>query len=74
MLSDHVLVGGEVDAKGLVVGNVGFDPLDLGGKLGQSLVRLGGGAAQLLALQGPDLGNVALDHVFVHGASLVLMR
>jgi hypothetical protein len=62
--ADDGFILGQVHAKGLVIGDVGFHPLDIGPELSQCLVGLRGRAAQLLALQAADLGNVALDDEF----------
>jgi hypothetical protein len=35
MLADDVLIFGEIDAERLVVGDIGFKPLDVGTKLAQ---------------------------------------
>src|SRR6185295_7127310 len=64
VLANDRLVLGEVDAKRLVVGEVAFDPLDVGSQLMQDLIGLGCSAAQLLALQAADLGNIAFDDEF----------
>src|SRR4051812_28059823 len=61
VLADDAFILGEIDAERLVVGDVALDPLDVGGKLIQRLVRLGSCGAQLLALEGADLGNLPFD-------------
>jgi hypothetical protein len=67
VLADHGLVFREVDAKRLVVGDIAFDPLNIGRQLVEDLVRFGCGASQLLALEAADLGDVALDYEFTQG-------
>src|SRR5262249_44529736 len=61
VFADDLVVLGEVDAEGLVVGDIALDPLDVGAELMQHLIGLGGSAPQLVALEGADLGNVPLD-------------
>src|SRR4051812_10238043 len=62
--ADDGFILGQIHAKGLVIGDVGFHPLDIGPELPQRLVGLRRCAAQLLALETADLGNVALDDEF----------
>src|SRR5262249_51989864 len=50
----------------LVAGHVGMDPLDVRPQLGQRRIRGLGGFAQLLALEGSNLGDVSLDDVLAH--------
>src|SRR5262249_49256624 len=73
VLADDAFIFCKVDAERLVVGDVAFDPLNVGSKPAQRFVRLSCGAAQLLPLQRADLRNIALDHESAqgHGASLL---
>jgi hypothetical protein len=61
VLADDRLILREIDAERLVGRDEAFDPLNVGAEPAQHLVRLGGGGAQLLALEGADFGNVALN-------------
>ena len=65
MLADNGLVFGKVDAEGLIIGNITLDPLDVGAKLTQYLVRFCRGLAQLLALDSSDLWDIAFDDEFL---------
>src|SRR5262249_39680673 len=56
VLADDGLVLGEIDAKGLVVGHVALDPLNVRTELTQDLVRFCRRPSQLFALQRADLG------------------
>src|SRR5205085_5019485 len=61
---DDRLILGEVDAEGLVGGDIAVDPLDVGAELAQYLVRFRRRAAKLLALEAADRRDVALDDEF----------
>jgi hypothetical protein len=56
VLPDYGLVRGQIDAEGLIVGNVALDPLDVGAELVQRLIRFGGSAPELLPLKVPTFG------------------
>src|SRR5262245_18879020 len=72
MLADDRLVLCQIDAERLVVGDVAFHPLDLLADLLQRIVRLGGGAAQLIAVEASDLRYVPLDDEFTQGQDNLL--
>jgi hypothetical protein len=55
MLANDRLVFGEVHAEGFIIGNITFDPLDVGAKLAQHIVRFRRGLAQLFPLESSDL-------------------
>ena len=69
VLLDDVLVLRQIDAEGLVAGDVALLPLDVGAELLQDLVRLCRRAAQLFARECADGGDVAFDDEFAqsHG-------
>jgi hypothetical protein len=55
MLADDVLVFGEIDAERLVVGFIGFQPLDVRTKLAQYAIRFCCCSAKLFAFEGAKL-------------------
>ena len=61
VFADDGLVLGEIDAKGLVVGDVALDPLNVGTELMQDLVRFRRRRAQLFALECADFRNIPFD-------------
>src|SRR6516162_580712 len=61
VFADDGLVLGEIDAKGLVVGYVALDPLNVGTELMQDLVRFCSRRAQLFALECADFRNIPFD-------------
>src|SRR6516162_888347 len=61
VLADDGLVLSEIDAKGLVVGHVALDPLNVRTELTQDLVRFCRRPSQLFALQRADLRNIPFD-------------
>src|SRR5262249_35604247 len=61
VLADDGLVLGEIDAKGLVVGHVALDPLNVRTELTQDLVRFCRRPSQLFAFQRADLRNIPFD-------------
>ena len=61
VLTDRVLVLGQIDAERLVVGYVALDPLNVGSKLVERLVGLRRSAAKLLALERAYLRDFPLD-------------
>jgi hypothetical protein len=63
VLADDRFVLGQIHAKRLVRRDEAFDPLNVGAEPGQHLVRLCGGGAQLLALEGADLGDISFNDV-----------
>ena len=67
MPADERLVLGQIHAIHLVGGNERLQPLNIRSKLAQHLVRLGRCLLQLLPFQTPDLRDLALNHVFLHG-------
>src|SRR5262249_21775656 len=64
MFADDGLVLGEIDAKGLVVGHVALDPLNVRTELTQDLVRFCRRPSQLFALQRADIRNIPFDDEF----------
>src|SRR2546425_8364129 len=64
VLADDGLVLGEIDAKGLVVGHVTLDPLNVRTELTQDLVRFCRRPSQLFALERADFGNIPFDDEF----------
>src|SRR3954447_14918172 len=64
VLADNALVLCQIDAKSLVGRHIAFDPLNVGPKLAQHLVRLRRRTAQLLALQAADGRNIAFNNEF----------
>src|SRR4051812_9180305 len=67
MLAHRILVLGQIDAEGLVRRHEGFEPLHPRRELGQSGVRRGGRAPEIVALQPVDARYITLDHIFLHG-------
>src|SRR5262249_11765568 len=61
VFADDGLVLGEIDTKGLVVGNVALDPLNVRTELMQDLVRFCRRPSQLFALECADLRNIPFD-------------
>jgi hypothetical protein len=61
---DDRLVLGEVDAKGLVGGDEGLDPLDVGAEFAQRAIRCLRRSLQLVSAQAADRRDVPLDDVF----------
>src|SRR4029077_8423876 len=61
VLTDDLLISREIDAERLVVGDIGFDPLDVGTKLAQHPIRFCRGPAQLFALEGANLRDISLN-------------
>src|SRR5262249_1940180 len=61
VLADDGLVLGEIDAKGLVVGHVALDPLNVRAALSQDLVRSCCGPSQPVALECTDVRDIAFD-------------
>jgi len=65
MPPDGCLVRSQIDAKGLVVCHVTFDPLNVvRPNLAQSLVRFRRSIRQLLGIEAANLGDVPLDNEF----------
>ncbi len=69
MTPDESLVLGQIDAVGLVLGNITLDPLDVGPKFPQSLVRFLRSGLEFLPLSAADSRKFSFDHEFSHGAS-----
>ena len=70
MFVDRGLVVGEINAEGLVGGDVGMFPLDLGSQFREGGVERAGGILQLAGVHGADLGDVAFDYIALqHGVS-----
>jgi len=69
MTSDENLILGQIDAVGLVVGDVTFDPLDVGSKLTQCFVRFLCSGLEFLPLSTADSRKFPFDHEFSHGVS-----
>ena len=63
MLADALLAVGEVDAVGLVAGNVAVLPLHARAHLGDGLVRRARGTADLDTRHAADARDIAFDHV-----------
>src|SRR5262245_48835899 len=61
VFADDGLVLGEIDAKGLVVGHVALDPLNVRTELMQHLVRFCRCPSQLFALECADFRNIPFD-------------
>src|SRR6478672_4933702 len=61
VLANDVLIFGEIDAERLVVGDIGFKPLDVRTKLAQYPIRFCCCSAKLFALEGADLWNIPFD-------------
>src|SRR6516225_2610834 len=68
LLNDRLVLC-EVDAKGLVVGDVALDPLDIGTELFEGRVRLLRGLSQGLPLGAADRRQFAFDDELAHGSS-----
>src|ERR1700677_4544540 len=72
MLLDDRLVLGEINAEGLVVGYIAFNPLDIGAELPQRLVGLRCCTTKLLPIQRPDTRDVAFDNDLPQGHGFLL--
>src|SRR5690606_31107096 len=66
MFVDDLLVAGEVDAEGLVGGDVALDPLDVGAEFLERGVRLLGRGLERLALRTADGRKLAFDDKAAH--------
>src|SRR6185369_226942 len=66
VLADCGLVLREINAEGAVAGYIGLLPLHVRSELGQGRIRLGGGLAELLALQSTDGGDLTFNHKLAH--------
>src|SRR6516162_1368619 len=65
VLADNGLIFGKIDAEGFIIGNITLDPLDVGAKLTQYLVRFCRGLAQFFAFESSDLWDIAFDDEFL---------
>ena len=61
MLLNDGFIFGEIDAEGLVVSDITFDPLDIRAKLTKPLIRFRGCATKLVSFQRPNGWNVPFD-------------
>jgi hypothetical protein len=59
--ADDGLICGEINAKRLIVRDVAFEPLDIRPELSQHPIRLCCRSAELFALEGAHLWNIAFD-------------
>src|SRR4029077_7383468 len=62
VLTDDLRISPEVDEERLVVGDVGFDPLDVATKLAQHPIRFCRSPAKLFALEGANLRDISLNN------------
>jgi hypothetical protein len=66
MLTDDIRALGEIDAVGFVVGDVGFDPLNVGAEFTQHGVGFRGGGLYRLPVGAADFGKLTLDDELAH--------
>jgi hypothetical protein len=59
--ADHVLVLRDIDAEGLVPGNVAVLPVNGGGELLQGCVRLGRSGGEAGAIKRTDVGDITTE-------------
>src|SRR6516164_1683305 len=65
VLANDCLVFRKIHAEGFIIGNITLDPLDVGAKLTQHIVRFRGGLAQLFPLESSDPWDIAFDNEFL---------
>ena len=66
MTLDQRLILGQIDAEGPVVGDETFDPLDVGTKLPQGLVRLARRGLEFFSPGAADSRESSFDHELSH--------